>query len=361
MSQKIIPTSYFSSIQALRAIAALLVLAFHQYAVEGKYFGAHAIPHVLGLFGTCGVDLFFVISGFVMTRVTRGRFASREQSKVFLLHRFLRVYPIYWFYSLIVLAVMLVMPQWVNATTGHQANLLSSFLLLPSSTLPLLLQGWTLTYEMFFYLVFAGLVAFIAERFLPVALLIWAILTGGLAFWLGRAQLTNPFLEVVSNPLVLEFIGGCFCALLCPAVKGARSIAVLVIGLAALLAAFVIGEHAGLSAVVQWRALYFGVPACLLVLGATSWEMNTGRTAPRFLRLLGDASYSLYLSHVLVISAVGRLYAHLAPAALPAAFGTLLCLCAAIASGYLGYRLIEQPLNSKIRQLVRRSKFMSAA
>lgn len=359
--QKADNITYFKNVQALRAIAALLVLAFHTYAVEGKYFGSHAVPEVLGAFGTCGVDLFFVISGFVMTTVSRGQFGSRESATVFLKRRVLRIYPIYWFYSLIVLAVLVVMPQWVNASNGHHADVLRSFLLLPSESLPLILQGWTLKYEMFFYVAFAAILACVAERLLPVALVIWAAVTCGLAHWFGAEAATSPSLALVSDPLVLEFIAGCFCAIVWPVLRGALPTVFCLVGIGGFAASFVLGQRVGLDAVVQWRALYFGVPAFLMLLGVVSLEGGSGVASPRLLCDLGDASYSLYLSHVLVISAVGRVYARFLLPKLGVPAGAVLCISIAIVIGYLSYRLVERPLNELLKRALFRSNRTSLA
>ncbi|HDR8974267.1 TPA: acyltransferase [Burkholderia vietnamiensis] len=352
MSQvKVGPDLYFKNIQAMRALAALLVLCFHVYAVEGKYLGDHAIPQALGMFGTCGVDLFFVISGFVMASTAQSQLGSAECAVDFLKRRALRIYPIYWFYSFIVLVVMLVMPQWVNASAGHHADILSSFLLLPSTSLPLLMQGWTLTFEMFFYVVFAGIVACGTARSFSRMLTAWALATCGAAYWATHASVSNPVVNVVANPIVLEFIAGCFCAFLWPAARKWCGPAIALVGVVALSLSMYVGERVGLDAVVQWRAIYFGVPALLLVLGVVTIERHFGIAAPKWLCSLGDSSYSLYLSHVLVISAIGRMFSRFAPTQLPHSLGSLLCVVGAIVFGVFSYRLIEQPLNSRLKRL----------
>ena len=98
------------SIQALRGIAVLAVVAFHAMTVEHRYGGGNQLlPDLLQL-GQSGVDLFFVISGFVMVTVTRGRFAGRGQTGRFLWSRFSRIYPTYWFYYCLTAAVFLIRP-----------------------------------------------------------------------------------------------------------------------------------------------------------------------------------------------------------------------------------------------------------
>jgi len=256
---------------------------------------------------------------------------------------------------------MLLMPQWVNASTGHHADVLRSFLLLPAGTLPLLLQGWTLIYEMFFYVVFAVILACVAKRHLTAALLTWAAVTGGLAYWLGSGHAAGPAVRIVGDPLVLEFIAGCFCARLWPVVRKPWPLVLLVSGIMGFAVAFAVGARVGQATVLQWRAVFFGAPGFLVILGAASLEGYMMVRAPRALCGLGDASYSLYLSHVLVISAVGRFYERFALAKLGPAVGTILCISFAIVVGHLSYRFIERPLNDALKRTLTPTKTVSAA
>ncbi|MEA2116633.1 MAG: acyltransferase, partial [Thermodesulfobacteriota bacterium] len=132
------------NIQALRGVAVLLVVFFHMVTIEKKYGGTNTLLSDYFQFGMFGVDLFFVISGFVMVTVSRGKFQQPRQAATFLYHRISRIYPMYWFYSLLVLAVFLLQPSFVNSSQFGQVNILASFLLLPQKHLPLLMVGWTL-------------------------------------------------------------------------------------------------------------------------------------------------------------------------------------------------------------------------
>src|SRR5687767_4316208 len=162
-----------NSIQVLRGIAAMTVVASHLVPLERKYFGEQLLPHFFDL-GVSGVDLFFVISGFVMVTVTRGR-RGGWRTLEFLYSRATRIYPTYWFYFFITLCVFLAMPHWVNASENHQADLWRSFFLFPGQHLPLVLVGWSLILELWFYVVFAGLLL-LDERMRLPALAIWAVI-----------------------------------------------------------------------------------------------------------------------------------------------------------------------------------------
>ena len=119
------------NIQALRGVAILLVVFAHVMAIEQKYGrGDGILPHFFAL-GVSGVDLFFVMSGFVVVTVTRHCFQQPIAVGHFFYNRVSRVYPLYWLYSLVVLGVYLLRPEMVNAAQGHRVNILESFMLLP--------------------------------------------------------------------------------------------------------------------------------------------------------------------------------------------------------------------------------------
>ena len=197
------------NIQALRGVAVLSVVFFHLLMIERKYGGSKTILPEFFQFGMFGVDLFFVISGFVMFTVTRGRFQIPKHALRFLYHRVARIYPTYWVYSVLVLIVFLLKPTWVNNSQGNQVNILSSFLLLPSQTLPLVMVGWTLIHEMYFYLVFFIIFLLISERHLVYAIFIWGICVALLNL---NAESSSPALAIISHPLTFEFLGGCILA-----------------------------------------------------------------------------------------------------------------------------------------------------
>ena len=158
-----------------------------------------------------GVDLFFVISGFVMVAVTRGRFKQQKLALRFIYHRASRIYPTYWFYTTLVLIVFFFQPSWVNSSQGNQVNIFASYLLLPSTTLPLVMVGWTLIHEMYFYCIFFLILLLFPERNMPIAILLWGI---GVLLLNSSFESSNPTFRIVSHPLTIEFIGGCFIALL---------------------------------------------------------------------------------------------------------------------------------------------------
>lgn len=155
-----------ASIQVARGIAALAVVAYHASLTQVKYFSGVDVLPTFFSFGQFGVDLFFVISGFVMVLTTSAKHCALRESGKFLWNRFFRIYPTYWVYYLALVPVFLLLPGFVNSSEGGKVDLLTSFFLLPSSTLPLLLVAWTLTLEVWFYLVFA-IILMLRSAFFP--------------------------------------------------------------------------------------------------------------------------------------------------------------------------------------------------
>ena len=197
-----------------------MVVFFHMVTIEKKYGGTNTLLSDFFQFGMFGVDLFFVISGFVMVTVTRRKFQQPRQAVTFLYHRISRIYPLYWFYSLLVLAVFLLHPSFVNSSQFGQVNILASFLLLPQKHLPLLMVGWTLVHEMYFYLVFF-LLLFLPEKHLVKSIGFWTAIILFLQLYITS---DSPLaLRLISHPLTIEFVGGCLLALCTRQNKGTLS------------------------------------------------------------------------------------------------------------------------------------------
>lgn len=340
----------FANIQALRGVAVLLVVLFHLMVVENKYDPGNALlPKFLNI-GTAGVDLFFVISGFVMVIVTRGQFQQLASAVTFFYHRITRIYPLYWFYSGLILIVYLIHPELVNASQGHQANIIKSFLLLPQDKLPLLLVGWTLIHEMYFYCIIT-LLLFMPEKYFKYGLIIWGLLIIAAEFiWTKNA---SPAFLLITHPLTFEFIAGCLIARLIYSGINKYSRLSGILGLGLLLIFYSFYYHQASNPIPDnWsRVIVFGLACMLLVYAAAALEVR-GKLLPRFLDIIGNASYSIYLSHILVLSVLGRFlsrnfaqhfWIHLTI--------LIIMLAAVIIFGSLSYRFLEKPLIRFFRDL----------
>jgi exopolysaccharide production protein ExoZ len=329
----------------------------HLVIIEQKYLPGSPIVPDLFKFGAAGVDLFFVISGFIITMITRGSFEQPGETSRFLARRVVRIYPIYWFYCLLLLAVFLVNPAMVNSSYGRP-DLLKSFLLIPDVEPMLLAVAWTLSFEMFFYLVFAVALWGLTERQTKLAILLWIPVTIAGALLL-QPTAKDPFLTVIFSPLILEFIVGSLVASYASRLTERGGAVCLCIGVLWILGGMSLLYVTGMTSQGDWAwVAVFGGGSALLLAGFVNLEDRMKWRHRGWLVLLGDASYSLYLAHVLTLSAVGRVWQYLfaGPSALNhlAALGIAVFLT--IAWAIVSYRLIEMPILKSLRVLTDRPK-----
>jgi peptidoglycan/LPS O-acetylase OafA/YrhL len=291
------PRATLLSIQALRALAAMMVVCVHLQVLAAM----GGAPANATDAGNAGVDLFFVISGFIMV-FTTGR---KPQGPLgFFGSRLRRIAPLYWCVTLAVFAVARLAPALIQNTPSDLGRLVRSLLFIPTlrpdGTLrPVVFVGWTLNFEMAFYLLFAlGLLA--PRRWIgglaAVAALVLVVL------WGWAAKPTSPLLAFYTTPMVLEFGAGMLLGLLWPRLKPSER---LVWPLAAAAAvAFLLM----LGAPWLWpradRLFAFGLPAAAMVAAALALERQGRAARWPWLQALGAASYSIYLSHFFVTQAV---------------------------------------------------------
>lgn len=333
----------FINIQALRGIAVLCVVLFHLLSIEAKYGGGACIlPDWLD-FGQFGVDLFFVISGFVMVVVTRDKIGGAFH---FLYHRVTRIYPLYWIYSLLLLAVYWFRPDWVIGSHNREIDVWASLLLLPQNDYPLLSVGWTLIHELYFYTVFFVMLLFASPGKRVIFLLSW----GGIVFamdvsghWGGAAS------KLIFNPLTVEFLAGCLIAQYSRHLK-ISDLKILVLLVLGVLSASIYGYlgYRNLTGSVGmggwWRILIFGLPASCIVLLAVCAE-HSHFFMYKYLRTLGDASYSIYLTHILTLAILGKIWSVFSsPLTWDNWIVMPLLLMAALGAGYASYKWIETPM-----------------
>ncbi len=337
--------------QALRAVAALLVVVVHAYAVESTYLPGRPWTTPFHVLGTYGVDLFFVVSGTVMVATTAHLFAVPGAARRFLTRRATRIYPPYWVVTALVLVAYLVVPAAVGAHRSAPPDRLASFLALPQRGEPLLVVGWTLSYELVFYAVFALALRF-ERRFAPAFFALWLLLVG-LVHALGPGA--SPWVRVLGSPLNLEFGLGMLigAAVVRDVLVAPRALFVLAGAL--VVATCVQTAYSGHEFLpVTWaRPLLVGLPMALLVYAALGLERHRGLLAPGWLRAQGDASYALYLWHVPVLGAIGlalhRIHLHGTPARLAIVLGGY---ALAVAVSFAAYRWVERPLLRLSRRYV---------
>ncbi len=345
----------FENIQALRGVAVLLVVFCHLQVIEQKYsHGQIVLPAWLD-YAIASVDLFFVISGFVIATVTRGQFQSLPAAGRFIFQRVTRIYPPYWFYSAIVLIIWWCKPELVNSAQGNQVNILASFLIIPQDLLPLVMVGWTLIHEMYFYLVITIFMPVVPERAFPVLLVLWAliVIVGSSFFMINLAGDYQATTQVIFHPLTLDFIGGAAIALLVNGRIGSKERLIAGIGIFAFLFSLIwFGADESIVKTDGWpRVLLFGIPSLLVVYAAARAEISGKVCFPKSMIKIGDASYSIYLSHVLVLAALGRIWAKMTITGVMINIAMLVVMTlATISVGLLSYRWMETPILNRFRK-----------
>ena len=332
------------NIQVLRGLAALLVVFVHLQDLA-QLGGAR--PDIF-LWGNTGVDLFFVISGLIMVQTTSRRPTGPLG---FLRNRLVRVAPLYWLVTLAVFVLAMVAPGLLQHTDADPLLLLKSLLFVPYARAdgtfrPIVFLGWTLNYEMAFYVLFAlglTLPSRILRRGLPIVFLA-AVVAAGAIF-----RPADALAQFYTAPIVLEFAGGMILgAGLLRWVEDRRKGQVALAAAAIALAAMLCGPS--LAPNVD-RAVIAGIPAMIIVGGCLIAERAGFVLRLPFLQTVGNASYSIYLTHFFVTSLVTKLAArfHLdAPAPLAAAM--LAALVLVIAVGIATHVWIELPLTRFFRQ-----------
>ena len=201
------------AIQVLRGIAASLVVLNHYSMIYGESGSRRSwiVGSGFGDIGACGVDLFFVISGFIMVYTTTDKSGMRDAFD-FIERRALRIYPLYWLWT----TVLLLLWGGGFALTKSRLSvsyLINSYLLFPSfnghNYHPVLGQGWTLSFEILFYLVFACTLLVKARRARVVVL----ALSFAALFLCGRFLLPDGSVRyLIADPMILEFLFGALAA-----------------------------------------------------------------------------------------------------------------------------------------------------
>lgn len=286
------PSGVYEGLQALRFVAALLVLITH----ATFYTSTRLDPDVtVWNAGTVGVDLFFVISGFVMM-ITSATFIGAEGGwRYFAMRRIVRIVPMYWLATSLKIIMLLVLPGVALRSALEPRHVVFSYLFLPSvnevgAVEPVLGVGWTLTYEMFFYAVFAIALLVRVNPLLFVGSVMIALTIWG---QLDPAD-TSPW-AIYLDPVVLYFVAGMVIATL--AKRGARPLILGVLLTCLCLAAVLV-----VMGSADW---YRGSPFRFVVVvgvvvAAVRFEPWLRRVMPRSVLFLGDASYSIYLFHPLL-------------------------------------------------------------
>lgn len=316
------------SIQYMRAIAALMVV-IHHAAIKSYQNGTDLL---FGFqFGSAGVDLFFIISGFIMCYTVDGR-----EFKIgkFLLARVKRIIPLYWFMTTLALLVFVFIPEKVNSS-GGQTSILDSYFLLPLGSKFLIQNGWTLSYEFYFYFLFGcSLMLFRAFWVIPIVLL--AACFPSFLFHFER----NIFVFLFDT-ILLEFAMGVVCYMLYSRLKSTYSLGLFFFSLSLLSFYLLYFEFH-----IEPRVIHFGLPCMFFFLGMLCFESYFFRiqssVLSRLFGRIGESSYSLYLVHPFALVACTIFFSKFMNIIKYESIYILCMLFASVVAGFLSYHFVEK-------------------
>jgi peptidoglycan/LPS O-acetylase OafA/YrhL len=326
----------YETIQALRFVAALLVVITHStlYAHE------RLVPDFpIWRGGGHGVDIFFVISGFVMIVSTQRFIGQRDDWYFFIKNRIIRVVPLYWLATSIKLVSFFLFPALVLHSRFDFFHIFSSYFFIPTKNIdghikPLLGVGWTLMFEMFFYVTFT-VALFLRTNVTIFVGVVMIVCTVGYFF---RPE-GYPAVAVYLSPVMLEFWIGMLMAVYSHRLNAPIWVWVGIAALGAVaLLFFDEGERSNLLA----------IPAAVaIVLGAIKLEGSVGRFIPYVVLFGGTISYSLYLFH--------PIFAPIAPVILKKlgigmpTLSILLSVGISVALATIVYWVFERPVTNMLR------------
>jgi len=276
------------ALQYLRAVAALAVVYSH------AAFQVDSYEKLLLEAGSFGVDIFFVISGFIMIYIAKPENTFGQ----FMINRIRRVVPLYWFFTLLMGVILLVLPDVFKATSFSIKSLIYSLgfvphwsIATPTAIWPIVAPGWSLVYEMYFYFVFAlSLFLPFKYRIACISLIITAVFIAARSVSMESSAIVKFF----SHTIVFEFIFGMLLAYAWQRGLRIKSSVAWLILIAASVALFL--------PIPGPRVIGYGLPS-LLIVGACLY-INIGEN--KLGVLLGDASYALYLSHIFTLGVLRK-------------------------------------------------------
>lgn len=347
----------YRNIQGMRAIAALLVVSCHIFQSIAPMRTHWGRPFFLAI-GPVGVDIFFVISGFIIYHVMRRSIASMDTVGkgaavyAFAMKRFIRIYPLYW----IVFGTSCLVMAWVSPTAPPPEPLFQLLALIDNVPNFRVSVAWTLTFEIYFYAVVALSLLLFARRAM-VGVTIWFAMVVG-ATLLGLWFPWGKPLDFVFGPLALEFLLGIAVAMLIEhgfhRFHGALlAVAFIWMAIGTLFvrpSAFALYvAHWGMPVAVYrtfaFHVVCWGMPAAIFIYGIVVLEIRQRWIMPRVLQHLGNASFSIYLWHLVVFGAVAEVFIRLGWVGAVSSTGlTALMVVIGLGVGLLSYHFLEVPL-----------------
>lgn len=342
------------SLNGMRGLMSLMLLLAHTNAMI-----ASNLFHGFFMRGSYVVDFFFTLSGFLLYYNYRESENRLSDGAEYIKKRFVRIYPVYWIYTLITVAVVLFIKRrfgceliyWNDLSLKSIVrSLLCIVTDVKNGKRPVIPTGWTLPYEVFFYLVSLSLILGGKKVFRNV-LLIWAAAIVVFQFY----RVDNIYVAFLFDRLFLEFIAGVGLAALVKNgkhVSKAQALLILTAGVVYFLV-FWTGNNLGVAYPPYiTRVEKFGIPFALIIYGLAEYERQGKIPRFRVLSHFASASYSLYLTHYTVIIVLIFVFDSCCPT-LPQIVKFLIALIVSMIVGDLAYVFVEKKVNTIVRKLLK--------
>lgn len=337
-------------IQLLRGIASLLVVFMH-VTVNAKEISNQIFLGGFFKFGGAGVDIFFVLSGFIITYTSRKGIGHFNKLLPFLSRRFIRIFPTYWIIIGMFLLLQIILPAFYKTHYSFTAeNFLSTWFLLPGHTM---VNGvsWTLTNELFFYALFSLAFLIPGKRIAFSLSMLYAVALIVIPIFGYNAQHGNYWINLIMLPMNVEFFMGVLAATIIPYISKALSMPLVIGGsIIFLLNAILSNQGFYLLPDSFNRVLFFGIPSFLIVTGLVKYELSKNIRVHNILLSLGEASYSLYLLHLPLVVAGIKIIARFNIENNIILHGLLFLLIGIICfASILFYKWVEKSLINKLK------------
>lgn len=295
-------------IQVLRGVASLLVVFYHTSSNLISNFNSTFLGNIF-FFGSSGVDVFFVLSGFIITWTSFKNLENPGKLGQFLLRRVVRIFPVYWIIITLFLLAQIIFPAYYRTHFDLSfLNLASSYLLLPGHVM---INGvsWSLTYELFFYLLFALAFLIPNKKWAFALAMLYAVALIILYVSGYNILQAGNWTRLVLSPMNIEFFLGVLAAVVIPRISQKAALPFLWIGLILFVAggAFIDMQQIELHPDLPLRVLVFGPASFFIITGIVKYELNKKIAVPQLMLRLGEASYTLYLLHLPVVVAFAKI------------------------------------------------------
>ena len=345
-------------IQVLRGIASLLVVLLHTTMNAKEIFNKDFLGGFF-TFGGAGVDIFFVLSGFIITYTAAKGLTQPGKLLPFLRRRFVRIFPTYWIIITIFILLQLALPSFYRTHYNFTlSNICSTLFLLPGHPM---VNGvsWTLSYELFFYVLFSLAFLLPGKRLAFALSMLYGSVIIALSLWGYNFEHGNRWIDLLTSPMNVEFFMGVIIAVLVRRIPPGLSLPLIITGSLLFLAGGIaVDLNYGLLPNAFNRVVIFGIPSFLIISGLVRFELGRKIKLHNILLSLGEASYSLYLLHLPVVAGCMRIMTKFNIQNNVILHGMLLIMIALICyASILFFKWIERPIINKLNELGKKRSF----